>query len=229
MSIGKSKSLLGMQLERIYICSFINVGLCELDLWDLDSALQSLEKFSILSKQYNYEDLLYDSYYLLAFVRSCIGFNYKDEETINFLKKAKSMDLTFKDDWSEGYSSIFMGMTYKNWGELDKAFEVYCKAIIFAEKVDYKQVKAKVLICFAELYRIKQDFNIALSHNLESIEILDKIGAKCDLAEAYFQLGLTYQAMGEHDQAEEYKVKALEFFAQMEAPKQIDRVNKAFE
>jgi len=42
------------------------------------------------------------------------------------------------------------------------------------------------------------------------------------------QLGLTYQAMGEHDQAEEYKAKALELFAQMEAPKQIERVNKAF-
>ena len=48
-------------------------------------------------------------------------------------------------------------------------------------------------------------------------------------AEAYFQLGLTYQAMGEHNQAEEHKVKALEFFAEMEAPKQCDRVNKAFE
>ena len=55
------------------------------------------------------------------------------------------------------------------------------------------------------------------------------IGAKCDLAEAYFQLGLTYQAMGEYDQAEEYKAKALELFAQIEAPKQCDRVNKAFE
>ena len=39
---------------------------------------------------------------------------------------------------------------------------------------------------------------------------------------------LTYQAMGEHDQAEEYKTKAIELFAQMEAPKQIERVNKVF-
>ena len=44
----------------------------------------------------------------------------------------------------------------------------------------------------------------------------------------YFQLGLTYQAMGEHDQAEEYKVESLKLFEQMEAPKQIERVNKAF-
>jgi len=40
--------------------------------------------------------------------------------------------------------------------------------------------------------------------------------------------GITVQAMREHDQAEEYKSKSLELFAQMEAPKQIERVNKAF-
>ena len=56
----------------------------------------------------------------------------------------------------------------------------------------------------------------------------EMLPAKFLLAESVFQLGLTYQAMGEHDQAEEYKTKALELFAQMEAPKQIERVNKAF-
>ena len=35
--------------------------------------------------------------------------------------------------------------------------------------------------------------------------------------------------MGEHDQAEEYKAKAIELFEKMEAPKQCDLVNKAFE
>jgi hypothetical protein len=35
--------------------------------------------------------------------------------------------------------------------------------------------------------------------------------------------------MGEHDQAETYKAKALKLFQQMEAPKQCDRVNQAFE
>ncbi len=34
--------------------------------------------------------------------------------------------------------------------------------------------------------------------------------------------------MGENDQAKEYKAKALKLFEQMEAPKQIERVNKAF-
>ena len=49
-----------------------------------------------------------------------------------------------------------------------------------------------------------------------------------DIAEIYFQYALIYQAIGEHDKAKEYKEKALELFEQMEAPKQIERVNQAF-
>ena len=63
--------------------------------------------------------------------------------------------------------------------------------------------------------------NQVLTFLNKSVFALNHLGAKADLAEAYFQLGLTYQAMGEHNQAEEHKVKALEFFAKMEAPKQI--------
>jgi len=65
--------------------------------------------------------------------------------------------------------------------------------------------------------------------NSEEPKILKEIEVKPELAEEYFQLGLTYQANGEHDQAETYKVKALKLFGQMEAPKQIERVNQAFE
>ena len=69
----------------------------------------------------------------------------------------------------------------------------------------------------------------AVNNHLECIKILKEIEVKPELAEEYFQLGLTYQANGEHDQAETYKVKALKLFGQMEAPKQIERVNQAFE
>jgi hypothetical protein len=41
-----------------------------------------------------------------------------------------------------------------------------------------------------------------------------------------FQLRLTYQAMRKHDQVEEYKTKALELFAQMEAPNKLRELRK---
>jgi len=79
----------------------------------------------------------------------------------------------------------------------------------------------------AELYRIQYDFEKALSHHLESIEILDKIGAKCNLAEAYYQLGLTYQKMGATENSNTNFNEAIRLFNEMEAPKQVEKVEKA--
>jgi tetratricopeptide (TPR) repeat protein len=125
---------------------------------------------------------------------------------------------------------MYIGKTYKNLNRLQKSFEIHNQIldILNTDNIEYRQVIANNLIGLAELYRMQRDFDVALSNHFKSIELLNKIGAKCDLAEAYFQLGLTYQAMGEQDQAEEYKAKALELFEQMEAPRQIERVNKAF-
>lgn len=73
------------------------------------------------------------------------------------------------------------------------------------------------------------DFEKALNHHQQSIEILDKIGAKCDLAEAYFQLALTYQAMCDQANSQEYFKTAIDLWSpeQIDAPKQIERVRKA--
>lgn len=81
----------------------------------------------------------------------------------------------------------------------------------------------------AKLSSFSNEFNNTVQELDQSISLAKKMGSKFSLAESYFQLGLTYQAMREHDQAEIYKAKALKLFEQMEAPKQIERVNKAFE
>jgi Tetratricopeptide repeat len=53
--------------------------------------------------------------------------------------------------------------------------------------------------------------------------------AKCDLAEAYFQLALTYQQISDKANSEEYFNKAIYLWSpeQIDAPKQIERVLKA--
>ena len=93
----------------------------------------------------------------------------------------------------------------------------------------YPQVKANALIGLAGVSRTQNNWDQTISYHRESIDILGTIGAKCDLAEAYFQFGLTYQAMRKPDQAEECKAEALKIFQNIKAPKQCDRVNKAFE
>ncbi len=129
--------------------------------------------------------------------------------------------------WSKGYSLLFLGKTYKNLEQITESFEMYRQAIKYAEESNYKQVKAKSLTGLAELYRLQKEFTTALSHHTESIEMLDKIGAKCDLAEAYFQLALTYQDMEETAKSKENFEKAIQLFSNIPAPKQIERVQEA--
>jgi tetratricopeptide (TPR) repeat protein len=106
---------------------------------------------------------------------------------------------------------------------------MYCRAIAYAEDSHYIQVKAKALSGIAELYQEQKTFEKALSHHAEAIEILDKIGAKCDLAEAYYQRGLTYQNMGDAQKSQENFDEAVRLFSQMEAPKQVEKVQQAME
>ncbi len=120
-------------------------------------------------------------------------------------------------------------LRYSNIGDTYKAIRYYEAALSYSNESGFIQVKAIANIGIGEIRRKTKNYQSSLDSCNKSILELKHLGAKADLAEAYFQLGLTYQAMGDHAQAEEYKAKALELFAQMEAPKQIERVNKDFE
>jgi len=229
LSVTSSNVLEYSSVQRVSMLYWANIGLAYLDLWELEEASMCFKEYGLQAHNLDARGYLMEADICLALVKSYLELK---NEAYELTDKAYSQFYLVKQEmnsWGVGYGLIFLGKTYTNLREIERSTLIYLEAISYAEHNNYTQAKAKVLTGIAELYRIQQDFDTALSHHLESIELLDKIGAKCDLAEAYFQLGLTYQAMGEHDQAETYKAKALKLFGQMEAPKQIDRVNQAFE
>jgi tetratricopeptide (TPR) repeat protein len=132
---------------------------------------------------------------------------------------------------SKGYNPLFLGITFKNLGEFKKSFDMCNHVIRYAQESNFNQIEATALIYLGELYRIQKNYDIALAHHSESIKTLEKIGAKCDLAEAYFQLALTYQAMGYQPNSQTYFDKALKLWGpeNIDAPKQIERVKTAMQ
>ncbi len=72
----------------------------------------------------------------------------------------------------------------------------------------------------------KKEFKIALSHHAEAIILLDKVGAKCDFADALFQRALTYQAMGDAEKSQADSGEAIRLFTEMNAPRQVERVQQ---
>ncbi|MEZ2225274.1 MAG: tetratricopeptide repeat protein [Microcoleus sp.] len=227
-SINLSPSI-DFYAKRRKTWSLFNTGLCKIDLWELEKAVIFFQDIEFICNSKNSETGLYenekDYLYCLAFLNSCLRFK---ETAMSYAQQGEvvihKIDSSY---WSQGYSLLFMGLTYKNLGEPEKSFEMFRQAIAFAEKTHYTQVKAKALTGLAELYREQSDFTTALFHHSESIALLDKIGAKCDLAEAHYQFALTHQKMGDAEKSQTAFQDAIRLFTEMEAPKQVEKVRNA--
>ena len=96
------------------------------------------------------------------------------------------------------------------------------KAIAFASESNYNQVRAKSLTTLAEINRCDRKYSKAISYHQQSIQTLDRISAKCDLANAYFQYGITLKQMGRSQASNKYFSATIKLFTKMEAPKQIE-------
>ncbi|WP_126389120.1 ATP-binding protein [Pseudanabaena sp. ABRG5-3] len=230
-----SQNIDHLRMGNMICAYFVNVGLCYIDLWDISKAQDSFEKANIFFNRYD------PFSYSWATIQSCLTLvkSILSRYDKTLLKDAYRLaNDTYSryhagtlstSTWGETYSPFLLGKAFNFLDNIERALEMYHIALSISSENGYTQAKANILCGLAEVYKKLQNFNVAFSYHHDGIGILQYLGAKCDLAEAYFQLGLTYQAMGEHDQAKEYKAKALQLFAQMEAPKQIERVNKAFD
>jgi tetratricopeptide (TPR) repeat protein len=217
------------EIEDFKLNSLLNIALCKIDLWELEESLTLFQDYKSLSETSSFYKHKLTALFCSALVNSLLGF--KQEASFYAEKAFNEMPLKIEklSPWMMGYSLLFLGLTYKNLGNIGKSFNMYCRAIAYAEESHYTQVKAKALSGIAEVYQEQGDFEKALLHHAKAIEILDKIGARCDLAEAYYQQGLTYQKMGEVAKSQENFDKAIQLFSQMEAPKQVEKVQQAIE
>ena len=145
--------------------------------------------------------------------------------------------------WRKIYALLKLGLISKNLGNIKKSLKIYNAAIEFSQaessygwiesaqelnyNSDYNPLVAKVLTGLAELYRIQDNFEEALFKHSQSIEIFHKIsGNRCDLAEAYFQLGLTYQKMGDFKNSQINFDEAIILFTVAAAPRQVEKVHR---
>lgn len=242
---GRIASELG--IKTLEIASLINIGTCKIYLWELkdaedlfESILPTIEEFSQHGDDKICNEFSYLKYYTrpvlvwfyLAFLKSFSNFPNSRAMALELMEKAYggiSAPGELESHWRKGFSFVFFGLTYKNLGKFEKAFEMYNTAICHSEKAYYPQLGGAALTCLAELYREQRDFEIAIEHHVKAVEILLKIGARCDLAEAYFQLGITCQKMDEAERGKVNFQEAIRLFSEMDAPKQVERVRQSMQ
>ncbi|MGK7946681.1 MAG: tetratricopeptide repeat protein [Microcystaceae cyanobacterium] len=170
----------------------------------------------------------------LIYIKSCLSLaNHKignNEKSFQYLIQAlheKDFLLKSKKTWIKVYGLYNLGQMLI----LRKSFEEAINIFESIIKDDYEYILFKGIyhLGIGELYRSQKDYDKAIENHEESIKILEEIGAICDLAEAYYKLALTYKEMGKIDKSKVYFDKAIELFTEIDAPKQIERVQNSIQ
>lgn len=209
-------------LKMLEIDSLLSIGLYQIDLWEFEAAKLLFQRVINLSKNTAHHRWSEKAIVCLALTNSYLGLK---EESYLLAEVYYHSIINNKVPEYTGRLAYFiqiLGQTYVNLGNLEKAHEMYHRAMAFAEQSHYPQVKAKSLNGIAEIHRQQESFELAVVNHLEAISILENIGAKCDLAEAYFQLGLTEQKMKSQNHIN--FERAIQLFTEIEAPKQVNKV-----
>jgi tetratricopeptide (TPR) repeat protein len=209
-------------LEFWKVNAAINIGFCKIELWELKAAMEIFVKLKKLREEIGINGYSIDVG--LAFLNSCIGVK-KEAAAI-----AKKLDADRENSQlvGTGYKLVFLAATYKNLGDRDQALSLYRQAIAQTDQNQYSTIKAKALSGIAELYREQGELDTALLHHAEAIDILDdRVSAKLDRAEAYYQLALTEQTLGEIEKSQSNFDRAIQLFRDMEAIKQAEKVELA--
>jgi tetratricopeptide (TPR) repeat protein len=212
-------------LRMLEVDSLLSIGLYQLDLWELEASSKLFQQVIDKAQNTNHQSWAEKALICLALVNSYSGFDEKARGAVKLASQTISTELN-EYTGRHAYFIQMLGQTYLNLGDYTQASQMFTTALNFAETSHYTQVKAKSLSGLGQIYHKQLEFELALTYHTQAIELLDKIGAKCDLAVAYFQLGLTYQKLQSPASKDAFDL-AIEIFTQMQAPKQVERVLKS--
>lgn len=215
---------IAFNLPDLELVSLFNIGLCKIDLWELDEALHLFETVDTRAAHTEHHVFAVGAWFCLALLHSYQG---DRSQAAQLMQQVSQEFATIGfSSWSRCYSLLFLGLTAKNLGEFENAYRLYDLAQFFAERSRYPQVKARALSGLAELCRQKLDFQGAVANLMAAKQLLDRLEARSDLAEVHYQLGLTYYKLNEIAASQTNFQTAMQLFQQMNAPKQLERVQQ---
>ena len=213
-------------LTHLRISSLLNLGLCHRDRWDIDAAIAEFKlvyDLSVDDSSTGYQ----------RYAACCLAYLYSGwgEKTValDYMHAINTYELIpTGSSWGQAYSLLYLGHAYRNLGEYEAALELFQEVLIVAKASDFIPIYAMALSASAQIYRKFGQMSKAIDRHNQAIELLDTLGAKCDLAGAYAQRGLTYKALGEEKKAWQDKGMAIGLFRAINMPKQVEWVGEAF-
>jgi hypothetical protein len=209
-------------LQILHIDSLLSIGLYRIDLWELARASELFQSVIKIAQNTSGDRWVKKATICLALVQSELNHCDRARQLLSEVSP-----LTARQNLT-GSSAFFLqiiGQTYTNLGEYDLARSIYQQTLTFCETGNYLQIQGRTLTGLAQIDRLQGNLQAAQTQHLQAIEILDRLGAKCDLAAAYYQAGLTWQQAGDLTQSQIYWERhARKLFTEIAAPQQLAKL-----
>lgn len=206
------------------IFSLINLGLCKEDLWEIEESMKLYSYAITLAESIGAKKFLVQAKYCLM----CLHISLGNVEAVARLIEEVQKDLAFPIGIrSTGYRLYALGLAFNFLRIPDSAMEMYQQAVEYSVKINFIQLQAIVLVGMASHCRQERSFCKAHKLLSEARNLLDEIGAKRNLAETYYQIGLVYQDEGKVELSKTNFQESIKLFTEMKAPKQVERVKQS--
>jgi tetratricopeptide (TPR) repeat protein len=176
---------------------------------------------------------------MLGSILSCISFAYyrcgDTKQSLNYLILAiDEFDRTFNDEftpssWWTVYGNYFYALSLIAHNFFDKAEKVSQYLDNFHQKYSYPLAQGVAIEIVGRVYLKQFRPKESISSFAKAEEIFERLEAKNNLAELYFQSGIAYQINKELNKSLVYRDKAIQLFTELEAPRQVEWVKLAFE
>ena len=209
-------------LQMLNIDSRLSLGLYAMDLWELEQAKTAFSTVITLG-----QDTPHQAWANKATVALALTYAYQDRIEQAYQLANSCFNTFTHQSQTSGRLAYFiqlLGQTYGQLNKIELAEKLYQQALTFADAGHYLQVKAKALTGLATIARQRQQLDTALTFHTQSIELFDSIGAKCDLANAYVELGHSHIVLTQNQVAHKYWKQALSLYSDIHAQKQRSRV-----
>ena len=215
--------------RMLEVDSLLSLGLYNIDLWELATAAKLFQQVIALADNTKHHPWAEKASLGIALVNSCSSSCHQKslakEPTVSRLYRL-IVDLE-DPTYNTGRFAYFMqmlGQIFFYQQQLIPARTMWQRAIAFSQSSHYTQIKAKSLIGLGNIERSTNNLPQANIYHQQAVELLEKIAAKCDLAEAYFQWGITLQDQQKIADSKACFHQAIAIYEKITAPKQIKRV-----
>ncbi|HEY9297194.1 MAG TPA: tetratricopeptide repeat protein, partial [Phormidium sp.] len=219
------------QLEKTTIGVLFTTSSCKEALWEVEAAIQSYQEVIALAENTNWHIFAIFSQFSIALLYSRSESEVEQKKVLELLEKSYQAYMKLPElmlgSWSHVYSFFAMGMIYINLGRNEQALIMFNRALTYAENSNYARATGQILTGLAMVSRNQNKYEEAIANHGRAIGILQRISAKKDLADAYYELAQTYKKIGEAEKSNSNFQAAIQLYEQMGAPKQVQKVQRS--